>query len=143
VLSEKSSYDTSQTFLQQVLSRFGACAKCLTDQGFKFKGEFQDLLDHALIDHHRTLKDHPQADGLVEKMVQTCKKRLRKMCDSPRTNRIRTWPYFTSPWVTRCPNTPLCLISLLTFYFLASHSNLFHCCSNGPGCGLGLPNHLG
>jgi hypothetical protein len=58
------------------------------------------------------------------------------------TKRIRTWPYLTSPWVTRCPNMPLCLISLLTFYFLGDiHSTLFHCCSNGPGCGLGLPNH--
>ncbi len=34
------------------------------------------------------------------------------------TKRIGTWPSFTSPWVTRCPNTPLCLISLFTFYFL-------------------------
>ncbi len=44
------------------------------------KGEFQDLLDHALIDHHRTSKDHPQVDGLVVKMVQTCKKGFRKIC---------------------------------------------------------------
>jgi len=34
------------------------------------------------------------------------------------TKRIRTWPYFTSPWVIGCLNTPLCFISLLTFYFL-------------------------
>jgi hypothetical protein len=34
------------------------------------------------------------------------------------TKRIRTWPYLTLPWVTRCPNMPLCLISLFTFYFL-------------------------
>ncbi len=34
------------------------------------------------------------------------------------TKRIGTWPSLTSPWVTRCPNMPLCLISLLTFYFL-------------------------
>jgi hypothetical protein len=34
------------------------------------------------------------------------------------TKRIGTWPYLTSPWVTWCPNTLLCLISLLTFYFL-------------------------
>jgi hypothetical protein len=34
------------------------------------------------------------------------------------TKRIRTWPSFTVPWVTGCPNTPLCLISFLTFYFL-------------------------
>jgi hypothetical protein len=34
------------------------------------------------------------------------------------TKRIGTWPYVTLPWVTRCPNTPLCLIFLLNFYFL-------------------------
>jgi hypothetical protein len=49
-LSDKSSHNTNQAFLQQVLSRFGACVDCLTDQGSGFKGEFQDLLDHALID---------------------------------------------------------------------------------------------
>jgi hypothetical protein len=41
-----------------------------------------------------------------------------KRFTSLRTKRIETWPYLTSPWVTRCPNTPLCIISLLTFYFL-------------------------
>ncbi len=80
VLPDKSSRSTSQIFLQQVLNRFGACAECLTDQGSEFKGEFQDLLDHALIDHRWTSRDHPQADGLVERMVETCKKGLRKIC---------------------------------------------------------------
>jgi hypothetical protein len=79
-LPDKSSHSTSQAFLQQVLSRFGACAECLTDQGSEFRGEFQDLLDHALIDHRRTSRDHPQADGLAKRMVQTCKKGLRKIC---------------------------------------------------------------
>jgi len=79
-LLDKSSHNTNQAFLQQVLSRFGACVECLTDQGSEFRGEFQDLLDHALIDHRQTSKDHPQANGLAERMVQTCKKRLRKIC---------------------------------------------------------------
>jgi hypothetical protein len=68
-LSNKSSHNTSQVFLQQVLSRFGACVECLTNQRLKFRGEFQDLLDHALIDHHRTSKDHFEADGFIERMV--------------------------------------------------------------------------
>jgi hypothetical protein len=50
-LPNKSSHSTNRAFLQQVLNRFGACVKCLTDQGSEFKGEFQDLLDHAFIDH--------------------------------------------------------------------------------------------
>jgi hypothetical protein len=80
VLLDKSSHRTNQTFLQQVLSRFRACVECLTDQGSEFRGEFQDLLNHALIDHHRTSRDHPQADGLAERMVQTCKKGLQNIC---------------------------------------------------------------
>jgi len=79
-LLDKLSHNTSQTFLQRVLSRFGAHAECLIDQGSKFEGKFEDLFDHALIDHHRTSRDHPQANGLVERMVQTCKKGLRKIC---------------------------------------------------------------
>jgi hypothetical protein len=79
-LSDKSSHSTSQAFLQQVLSRFRACAKCLFNQGSEFKGEFQDLFDHALIDHRRISRDHPQVNGLEERMVQTCKKGLRKIC---------------------------------------------------------------
>jgi hypothetical protein len=43
---------------------------------------------------------------------------------SLRTKKIGTWPFLTSPWVTRCPNTCLCLISLFTFYFLGNI--LFH-----------------
>jgi hypothetical protein len=58
-LLDKSSHNTSQVFLQQVLSRFGACAECLTDQGAKFKRKFQDLLDHVFIDHRQTSRDHP------------------------------------------------------------------------------------
>jgi hypothetical protein len=68
-LSNKSSHNTSHAFLQQVLSRFRDCAECLIDQGTEFRGELQDLLDHAFIDHCRTSRDHPQANGLVERMV--------------------------------------------------------------------------
>jgi hypothetical protein len=79
-LPDKSSHNTNQAFSQQALNKFGAYVECLTNQGSKFRGEFQDLLDHDFIDHHRTSRDHPQANGLVERMVQTCKKGLRKIC---------------------------------------------------------------
>jgi hypothetical protein len=79
-LLDKSSHNINLTFLQQVLSRFGACAECLIDQGSEFREKFQDLLDHALIDHRWISKDHPQANGLVEKMVQTCNKGFQNIC---------------------------------------------------------------
>ncbi len=78
VLLDKSSHSTNHAFLQHVLSRFGAYGECLINQGSKFKREFQYLLDHALLDHRRTSRDHPQVDGLAERMVQTCKKGLWK-----------------------------------------------------------------
>jgi hypothetical protein len=89
VLLDKSSHNTSHVFLQQVLSKFGACVECLTDQGSKFRGKFQDLLDHALIDHRRTSRDHPQADGLVERMVRHARKDFKKFV-SLGTKRIGT-----------------------------------------------------
>jgi hypothetical protein len=33
--------------------------------------------------------------------------------------------------------------SFLSTFWETSHSTLFHSCSNGLGCGLGLPSHLG
>lgn len=79
-LPNKSSHSTSQAFLHTVLSRFGSCTEVLTDQGSEFRGEFQELLDQAWIDHRRTSRDHPQANGLAERIVQTTKKGLRKLC---------------------------------------------------------------
>jgi len=78
-LLDKSSHSTSHAFLQHVLSRFGGYVECFTDQGAKFRGEFQDLLDHALIDHRWISRDNPQADGLAKRMVQTCKKGLQNI----------------------------------------------------------------
>lgn len=48
---KKSSHSTSQfSFLQQVLSCFGACVECL---------------DQAIGDHCRTSGEHPQVDDLL------------------------------------------------------------------------------
>jgi hypothetical protein len=79
-MPDKSSHNIGQTSLQHVLNRFGACVECLIDQGSKFRGKFQDLLDHAFINHRQTSRDHPQVDSLVKRMVQTCKKGFRKIC---------------------------------------------------------------
>jgi len=104
-LPDKSSHNTNQ----QVLNRFGACAECLIDQGSKFKGKFQDLLDHALIDHHQTSRDHSQVDGLVEKMVQTYKKGLWKFC-----------------LIGNKEDWDLALPYIVMGYMMSKHISLFH-----------------
>jgi transposase-like protein len=75
---DKSSEGVAYAFLDRVLSHFGALAKVLTDQGTKFQGEFQVLCDKALIDHQTTSRDHPEANGLAEHVVQMMKRALHK-----------------------------------------------------------------
>jgi hypothetical protein len=59
---------------------FGVPAEVLTDQGEEFEGEFAELLGSLLIDHQITSWNHPQTDGLAERMVQTIKAALRRTC---------------------------------------------------------------
>jgi hypothetical protein len=49
----KFSKGAAYSFLDRVLSCFGAPAKVLTDQGREFLGEFQTLCEQAMIDHHQ------------------------------------------------------------------------------------------
>ena len=76
----KESCETAKVLRRYVLCRCGAPAEVLEDQGTVFRGEFQEMLDEALIDHRRTSRDHPQADGLAKRMVQTLKVAPRKAC---------------------------------------------------------------
>jgi hypothetical protein len=76
-IPESTSHHTAAA-LRRVLCRYGAPAEVLTDQGEEFQGEFAKLLTKLLIDHRLTFRDHPQLDGLAERMVQTVKEALRK-----------------------------------------------------------------
>jgi hypothetical protein len=73
-LLDKFSEGAAYSFLDCVLSHFGAPAEVLTDQGREFLGEFQTLCEQTMIDHRTTSKDHPKVDGLAECMVQTVKR---------------------------------------------------------------------
>jgi RNase H-like domain found in reverse transcriptase/Reverse transcriptase (RNA-dependent DNA polymerase)/Integrase zinc binding domain/PHD-finger len=84
-LRSKTSEQTAHAFLSHVLGRFGSCAEVLTDQGSEFKGEFNKMLDQALIDHRVASADHPQTDGLAERAVRTIKKALAKHCEDTET----------------------------------------------------------
>ncbi len=75
-LTSKGAKHTAFAFLHHVLGRFGAPAEVCTDQGSEWKGEFAQLLLDTLTDHRMTSAAHPEAYGLSERAVQTCKRAL-------------------------------------------------------------------
>ncbi|XRB24862.1 integrase catalytic domain-containing protein [Pseudoscourfieldia marina] len=97
-LPNKEASTTSQVFLLHVLSQYGACAEVVTDNGSEFKGEFDELLERALIDHRWTSRGHPQADGLAERAVQTMKSALRRCMEKEQRRSGTSWCRGL-PWV--------------------------------------------
>ncbi|XRB15552.1 reverse transcriptase [Pseudoscourfieldia marina] len=77
-LPDKEASTVAMAFALHVLARHGSCAEVVTDNGSEFKGAFDTLLEKALIDHRHTSREHPQADGLAERAVQTVKEALKR-----------------------------------------------------------------
>jgi hypothetical protein len=77
---DKEPSTVAAAFTREVLMRYGACAEVVTYRGGGFGGAFQACLDAALIDHRLTSAYHPQANGLIERVVQVVKRALRKWC---------------------------------------------------------------
>ena len=93
-LPSKSSASAAHGFLESVLSRYGAPGEVITDQGGEFQGEFDALLAKHEITHRLASQEHPQSDGLAERMVQTMKRALRKyLCDAGGENWEGLLPY--------------------------------------------------
>ncbi len=65
-MSNHSNEKVTYAFLDKILSRFGALAKVIIDQGTKFYGEFQKVCEKTLIYHLMISQDHPEAGMLVE-----------------------------------------------------------------------------
>ena len=95
-LKTKEATEVAAAFLTHVLGRFGGCAEVLSDQGTEFQGTFHALLTSCLIDHRLTSPNHPQANGLSERCVQTVKRALRKLTDD--VGHVKTW-HKQLPWL--------------------------------------------
>ena len=65
-------------FLDWVLAHFEVPIDVLTDERREFLGSFKVLCIKALKDHRTTSRDHPEAVGLAEQVVQTVKRGLWK-----------------------------------------------------------------
>lgn len=110
------SYADQVFYTHCTTATYGSCAEVLIDQGSEFRGDFQVLLDKSLIYHRHTSRDHPQADGLIERLVQTLKEALRKYClqDEP-----KKWDEFL-PYVVLgyCVSVQASLASMSPYYLL-------------------------
>jgi hypothetical protein len=74
-LPQNSSVSATMAFLDCVLTRFGAPAEVLTNQGKEFLRSFGELCTKVLIDH-RTI--FSEADGSAQRVVQIVKHDLCK-----------------------------------------------------------------
>jgi transposase InsO family protein len=81
-LPSKLSTRVAEAFLG-VMTRYGACAKLLTDNGQEFAGELDVLCQKLLITHRTTSRYHPQSN---------CNGRTRYRCSS--ANHVR------KPWLS-------------------------------------------
>ena len=79
-IADKTPECTTYAFTHNVLARFGACAELVHDNGSEWEGAFKRMMQEALIDSRPTSANHPQANGMSKKCVQTVKRALRKMC---------------------------------------------------------------
>jgi transposase InsO family protein len=93
-LPDKQSATVSLAFLDRVISHFGCPAEVVTDQGTEYAGQFAELLRTCFIDHRVTSPNHPAANGLAERAVQTTKRALRKLVESGKNS----WDDML-PWV--------------------------------------------
>jgi hypothetical protein len=64
---------TTYAFLDKVLNKFGCQVEVPIDKGMKFWGEFQELCENALVDHHIISQNHFEVTRLTKKMTWTMK----------------------------------------------------------------------
>ena len=79
-IPNKTAETTAYAFLSHVIGRYGGCAEVVTDRGTEFEGKFHQVLEECMITHRTTSANHPQANGLAERCVQTIKSALAKHC---------------------------------------------------------------
>jgi len=67
----------AEAFLERVILEHGYPKIVVTDGGSEFKGEFAELMEKFAIDHRTTLPYHHQANGLIERFMQSINKMVR------------------------------------------------------------------
>jgi hypothetical protein len=78
---------TAETFVNQIISRYGCPLEVASDNGSSFDGEFSELLQTWGVRAIRIAPYNPQSNGLVERCIKTLKGALSRMAG----NRPHTW----------------------------------------------------
>ena len=78
----KESAIIARVFLERVVGCYGCCG------GGEFRGAFDALLPSLFIDHRTTSANHPQANRLAERAVQTLKRAIRKHSETAREDSV-------------------------------------------------------
>ena len=82
LIPDKNSATISGVFLERVVGHYGCCAEVVTDGGGEFAGAFDALLSSLFIDHRCTHANHPLANGMADRVVQTLKSAIRKKSET-------------------------------------------------------------
>jgi hypothetical protein len=77
-IKDKSAASTMAVLRDRWVCQFGAPVELLMDNGPEWEGEFEDFCEKAGIRRKFTSPGRPQANGMAERMVQVCKKSLRR-----------------------------------------------------------------
>lgn len=78
-MRSKESQENGEFVSTRIIAVFGAPAVILTDGGQEFQGDFLRILAQSFIHHRKTSPNHPQTNGLAERMVETIKNSLKKI----------------------------------------------------------------
>lgn len=73
-------------FINECVSRYGCPLEIVSDNGTAFDGKFASVLHRLGIQSIRISPYHPQANGLVERCIQTLKGALSRMAGTRPTN---------------------------------------------------------
>jgi transposase InsO family protein len=90
-LPDKEALTCARALHREWVCRYGAPAMVTTDCGKEWEAEFKSLLLLSSIDHRYTAPEHPQANGLAERLVRTMKAGLSKMITQQTGNDKGTW----------------------------------------------------
>ncbi|HBK71150.1 MAG TPA: hypothetical protein DDZ39_05755 [Flavobacteriaceae bacterium] len=101
-LPDQKAQTIAKVFIEDIIFKYGAPSKLITDQGTNFLSEvMSEVNEFFKIDKHTTSAYHPQSDGLVERFNRT----LEQMLSAYTNERQTDWDEYIAPCLFAYRNT--------------------------------------